>query len=125
MTMREQPQDKALEAFFQAGRRGDPAPSDDLVARVLEDATQVSRRAACPRGLWSWLAGVVAPVGGWPGVAGLSVATCAGLWIGVSPPDGWAARGDAVLGLDGAASMAIDAAPETLWPGLSFDEGAL
>jgi len=89
--------DGALDALLRSARGAD-APGDDLVARVLADADRVQAgfaaaapaRAAVPRG--GWLAGVIASVGGWPAVSGVTLAGLTGLAVGFAAPDlvdGW------------------------------------
>ncbi len=65
-----------------------PAPPAGLTARVLADADRVQPQAARPErrlgargGSARWLPG------GWQGLGGLVAATCAGFWIGISPPE--------------------------------------
>ncbi|MEO0938576.1 MAG: hypothetical protein AAFY38_10525 [Pseudomonadota bacterium] len=55
-----------------------------LMGRVLEDAlaAQPVPRAA-PVSLWRRLGEAL---GGWQGLGGLALATCAGFWIGIAPP---------------------------------------
>lgn len=80
--------DKALEAFFAAGRGHAPAPSESLLARVLADAEAEMARpvpamaAARPAPRPGLLASVAAALGGWAGLGGLATATAAGVWIG-------------------------------------------
>ena len=62
--------DAALDQWLQDA--GTPQLPDALMARVL---------AGRARG---WFTGLM---GGWQGVGGLLAATCAGFWIGLSPPD--------------------------------------
>lgn len=66
-----------------------PEPSPDLMARVTADALTlqpVPYRVAARRSVWTRVRGAMAAVGGWQGLGGLVAATCAGVWIGVSPP---------------------------------------
>lgn len=81
------PNDDMLDGLFAQARRETPAPSDDLMARVLADASAMQPRpAAVPTpqmGLWGRMLDVV---GGWPAVSGLAAATVAGIWLGVAPP---------------------------------------
>lgn len=83
-------QDAGLEAFFQAGRAAAPAPSDALIATILQDAKALQPEAALltgstvRRSFWRDLS---AQIGGWPALAGMATATLVGLWIGFSAPD--------------------------------------
>lgn len=84
--------DLALEAFL-APARSAPAPSDDLMARILGDAAKVSADRLGPvltapdpaprRGL---IATLIAAIGGWPVLGGMATATMAGVWLGFSSP---------------------------------------
>jgi len=82
------PDNDPLEEFFAAARSARPAPSDDLMARVLADAETAQQRPGTvgirPRpGLWPR---VMDAIGGWPALGGLTAATLAGLWVGIAPP---------------------------------------
>jgi len=84
-----------LERCFEAARANPPDTSAGLMARVLADAEALQRVDLTGTPRWrTWLAAL----GGWPAVAGLGLAACAGLWIGIAPP---LAIGDAVLVLTG------------------------
>ena len=79
----------ALEPFFAAARADAPAPSPELMARVLEAAGAEQARIATPApvpraGLW---ARIRQGLGGWPAVAGLAAAGLAGVWIGLALPE--------------------------------------
>lgn len=99
-----------LEAHFAAARDAAPRPSLDLMARLEADALDAQAALAAPRvparrrGAWAELRQAL---GGWPGLAGLATAGCAGLWLGLSPGldlgDGtlWSvADGSEILALD-------------------------
>lgn len=86
-------QEALLAPFFTAARETAPAPSPDLMARVMADAEAVQAqqgavagaRPAAPRaGPWARLA---QGLGGWPAMAGLGAAGLAGVWIGLSLPE--------------------------------------
>lgn len=57
-----------------------PAPSADLMARILADAAQVQ-----PVSFWR---DMFAGIGGWRGIGGLTTAGVTGLWLGVAPTSG-------------------------------------
>ncbi|MFO7758576.1 MAG: hypothetical protein R6V26_08870 [Roseovarius sp.] len=76
----------ALEAFFHAARRTAPAPSEDMLARVLADAETVRTAAQVRRPGTARRARLRDRLGGWPAMAGLATATLAGLWIGAALP---------------------------------------
>jgi hypothetical protein len=83
----------ALDDILSGLRRETPAPSDALMARVLADAqaelasgAQVTEpNTDKPDGFGAMLLSVI---GGWRAVAGLAMATIAGVWIGFAGPDG-------------------------------------
>ncbi|PWK60676.1 hypothetical protein [Roseicyclus mahoneyensis] len=81
--------DAALEAAL-AAARGRTIPPDDLVARVLADAARVQAEqmaaAPAPRRA-GWVQGLVAGMGGWRAVSGVSLAGVAGLAMGFAAPD--------------------------------------
>jgi hypothetical protein len=99
-----------LAAHFDAARRYPARPSDALMARVLADAcaaqpaTRPSRRPA------AWPVQLFRALGGWPAVAGLSAATLAGIWLGISPPAPLAAVAAPLLGDPGGVYL-VDLAP--------------
>lgn len=67
-----------------------PAPSDDLMARVMADAERLrpvpGARIAGAAPSEGFFEGLVALLGGWKGAGGLVTAGVVGLWIGTSPP---------------------------------------
>ncbi|MEM9708421.1 MAG: dihydroorotate dehydrogenase [Pseudomonadota bacterium] len=91
-----------LDAFFAAARDRSPRPSEDLMARVLADASDAQPEpqpvAAARPSKTSWHPRWITGIGGWPGVAGLATVTMAGLWIGVALPE---TVGDLAFGLTG------------------------
>lgn len=74
-----------------AEARGRTLPTDDLVARVLADASRVQAegRAAppLPTPRTGALRGLIAALGGWPAVSGVTLAGIAGLAVGLAAPD--------------------------------------
>ncbi len=99
-----------LAALFEAAKAAPPAPSSDFMARVLSDAEAMQpaalggMRTPAPtpkRGAFTeLLSGLSDAIGGWPGFAGLASAAVAGVWIGISPPDGLIDPISSVLGTD-------------------------
>ena len=91
-----------------------------LTRRVLADAEAVqprSRQPEGPRGLRkAWAA-----LGGWPAACGLAAATCAGFWIGVSPPLFLPDAGGLVLGTSEA--FTYDALADVAGFGWAIEEG--
>ena len=112
----------ALGAFFAAARAQAAQPDTALFARVMADADAVqagfapaSAATSDARGgtLRARLDVIWHALGGWPSMAGLSAATVAGIWLGVSPP---AALGTvAPLLTGGAETVVIDAEPVTAY----------
>ncbi|AML51602.1 hypothetical protein [Falsihalocynthiibacter arcticus] len=91
-----------LDSFFEAEKKDTSEPSAEFLANVLADATLVQNQLGlankAPKtstGFWRTLNAVL---GGWPTFAGLATATIAGVWIGVSPPQGLDTLTDSVLG---------------------------
>lgn len=98
-----------LDAAFAAARTGAPAPSGDLLDRIMMDADAVLHGGvqSRPRPRRAPLRAMLfEAIGGWPSLGGLVAATVAGLWIGVSPP--------AVLG-DYAAMLSSDFIEVPVW----------
>jgi hypothetical protein len=102
--------DGDLDALLSQARDVAPSPLPDaLFARLVAQAEAMvpAPAAAAPlgsrRGWVSALRQLVADIGGAPGLAGLSVAGVAGLWIGFVQPE--AAAGVPGLIWDGAAGL--------------------
>lgn len=77
--------DDMIDALFAQARTQSPAVPDDLMARVLADATDMlvhSVAAPKPR-IWP---AFLELIGGWPSVGGLAMAGVAGIWVGIAPP---------------------------------------
>ncbi len=75
------PNDDMLDDIFAEARAVAPTPSDDLMARVLPDATSPQPVSAPPRRMRLW-----EMIGGWPALGALVTATVAGVWVGIAPP---------------------------------------
>lgn len=131
MTMTKQSKDagalRALEQELDALADATPLPSSDLMARVLADASAAQAgfdapmRAATPRGVSVW-GQIAAALGGWRAISGLATATVAGVWIGVSPPQGISTQVTPLLALAGLSSV-VATDEETDWllePGFGF-----
>ena len=91
MTDKKPLNDRELDALFATAADNAPAPSDDLMARIMADAQaelpQVALvRSPAPRKA-SWFGAKIAAIGGWPTAAGLASAAVAGLMIGLVTPD--------------------------------------
>ncbi|MDW3225560.1 MAG: hypothetical protein R8G34_22150 [Paracoccaceae bacterium] len=101
MKQNEKSEMAAVEALL-AVARDDPAKVPDaLVTRVLADSEKVQ---PAPRAhgqkkshLMTRLKNLV---GGWQGLGGLAAATCAGVWIGLSPPEAMPDAGALLLGYE-------------------------
>lgn len=78
-----------LDGDFACARAAQPAPSEALMLRIIEDAAReqaarIAPPAAPPRrGRWCL---ALADLGGWPAMAGLAMAAVAGMWLGALPP---------------------------------------
>lgn len=116
-----------LEAAFDAARSSQPAPSADLMARVLADAQAVQAEqrmapsARAPRGV---LQQFLEAMGGWPAVAGLSAAGVAGVWLGLGPMAGVSDTVASYLGVSVTPTYSVDVMPGAEL-GLAWEEGAL
>ncbi|MCB1363131.1 MAG: hypothetical protein KDK02_03370 [Rhodobacteraceae bacterium] len=78
-----------LRAHFAAARRRTATLPPALEARILADAHRVQGRMAgrpSAASLPGRLRRVVAMLGGWPALGGLTAACAAGVWLGFSPP---------------------------------------
>ena len=102
-----------IEAFFDAARRHAAEPSVALMTRIDEDAQAIQalarRPAPQPTRRSTLSSQFYRLLGGWPAVTGLATAAMAGIWLGISLPEGI---------LDGTSDAAylVDVAPE-----LAFD----
>ena len=113
MTTHEDDTDRALEPFFEAARAAPPPLPAALAARIAADARRMQPVPPRPAGAW-WRGrhapgaarmGWLAPVGGLPGLGGLSLSCLLGLWLGVAPPAALPDLGALALGLDEAATV--------------------
>ncbi|MGP6087551.1 hypothetical protein [Antarctobacter jejuensis] len=87
--------DFGLETYFAAARAEKPQPSGDFLARmeamaleqqpVARPEREIAPEPTVSTGLIRQLRDAL---GGWAGMAGLATACAAGLWIGISPPEG-------------------------------------
>lgn len=82
--------DLELDAVFATVRGVEPDLGDDFMARLFADidaqvpvAAPIVPSKPARIGL---IASLFAALGGWAGLGGLTAATAAGLWIGISPP---------------------------------------
>ncbi|WP_323037403.1 hypothetical protein [Pararhodobacter sp.] len=76
----------ALEALFSEARLAEPDPvPEGLRLRLLADAA-AAVPAEAPRGWLARLGGILADLGGVPGLAGVGAAGVAGVWIGFAGP---------------------------------------
>ncbi len=112
MTDKDMQEQAALVPFFAAAQRAAPAPSPELLARVLAQACAEQARFAPPRPLRAPRIGLTARIrqglGGWPALAGLAAAGLAGVWIGLALPDVVIAGGEADYLVDVAPDIAFD-----------------
>lgn len=89
--------DTDLDALFAQARSADPAPVPDALfarlaaqAEAMVPAAVLVPLAPVPRGWFAALRDLLSDLGGAPGLAGLSVAGVAGVWIGFVQPDAMA-----------------------------------
>lgn len=92
--------DADLDVLFAGAQSDVAAPSNDFMARVLADADAVQDEIGAGLPVWaqagsqaqaqqpsaSWVAQLLAGLGGWRGGAGLATATVMGLAIGLGAP---------------------------------------
>jgi|TARA_B110000908_G_scaffold111430_1_gene130727 hypothetical protein len=86
----------------------DPAvkPNETFMARVLDDAlAQQPMPHLAPPSFWQQ---ITTMFGGWQGMGGLVAATCAGFWIGISPPEGLPTQFDTFLNIETSVSFLDD-----------------
>ena len=102
MTQDSKHNDAGLDGLLARATATVPDIPDGLEARVLGDALRVQAERAEPLRLrrQSALSRILSSIGGWPAAGGLAAATCAGFWLGVSPPDGLPDAGSLILGGD-------------------------
>lgn len=85
--------DLKLEDFFAAGRASPPAPSPELLQRVMSDAGRLQpdgapvALAAGPAAVPGWRR-MLGIIGGWPALTSFATATVAGLWFGYADMSG-------------------------------------
>lgn len=93
--MMHDPKDDFLDGLFAEARVPNDAPNDDLMARVLADASAARPTAEIVPPSGSFLSGLLDLCGGWPALSGVAAAGVAGLWVGLAPPEaveGWVAE---------------------------------
>jgi len=119
--------DARMEAALDAARMDGPEPSAALMARVLADA-EAAQAGFAPRmhrpARRTYLHQLLDALGGWPAVAGLSMAGVAGIWLGISPIAGVSETLAGYLGVEASTAYAVDVMPGAEL-GLVWEEGAL
>lgn len=92
MAMSDKDDMSGLEVFFDAARAHAAEPSVALMTRIDADAQAVAASAQTPAPQRPRRASLSAQLyrllGGWPAVTGLATAAMAGVWLGVSLPEG-------------------------------------
>lgn len=76
----------ALDSFFASARAAEVPPSEDLMARVLQQAEALQPKVLRPKPARSWAANLWRVLGGSGAMAGLVAAGVAGLVIGFLQP---------------------------------------
>ncbi len=88
MTRKTTPTEAEIEALLDTLADESAEPSDALMASVMDDALARQPRISSGRRRDGFLTQLFSAVGGWGGLGGLVAATCAGVYVGVSPPEG-------------------------------------
>lgn len=122
MTQNDAPQMQDLDALLKQASDAPVELPAGLAARVLADAQMVQLHPrVSPLSRPSIWAQAMDMLGGWPAVSGLAAATCAGFWIGVSPPQSVPDAGALLLGVQ--AIEFEDETAELSGFGWDLDEG--
>lgn len=93
MTDKDRIDEGELDRLLAGAADNAPAPSQDLMARIMADADGVADGFAPAVPEVSspvrpgFFATLMKSVGGWPAMAGLATATVAGIWIGYGTPE--------------------------------------
>ena len=105
MTQDSKDNDAGLDGLFARAAEAAPDLPEGLEARVIADALRMQSDLAEPRRPHrrSTLSRILSNIGGWPAAGGLAAATCAGFWLGFSPPASLPDAGNLLLGGDAVA----------------------
>lgn len=96
-----QAEEAELQQFFDAELAQDAAPSAQLMAAVLADATAqqpAARGLARAPAKWSWRVDFWQVLGGWQAGAALAASVMFGVGVGYASPDGLTSLTDSFLG---------------------------
>lgn len=80
-------EETALERFFAAARAEDPSPRTALLSAILADAAEVHaarQTPPAPQRPTQHGTRLLAPIGGWRGLAALGGCAALGLWLGLA-----------------------------------------
>jgi len=103
-----------LDALLAGVRADTPAPPDALIARITEQAS-VEQKAFMKPPAKATRPGVlgqfIQALGGWPALGGLATAACAGVWLGINPPQSMALAAETYLGIENAVTL-LDMRPD-------------
>ncbi|MEM6887065.1 MAG: hypothetical protein AAF636_02885 [Pseudomonadota bacterium] len=98
MTDKKNPYTADADVLLRAAAQEDELPAG-LMQRVLADAANAQLCVpVAPHRAPRILERLIATCGGWQGMGGLVAASCAGFWIGVSPPAALPDAGSLLLG---------------------------
>lgn len=101
MKRTEKTESAALDALLAKAADAPAKVPDALIARVLADAERVQPAPSKPAHKKVHFGQRLSEIfGGWQGLGGMVAATCAGVWIGLSPPDAMPDAGALLLGYE-------------------------
>lgn len=93
-----------LDNLLALARSQPPQPSGRLMDQVAVDSVAYLVEKTpfddVPTTRPGWVRQVLQSLGGWPAIGGLATATCAGIWLGIYPPQPVALAAETFLGVE-------------------------
>ncbi len=103
-----------LDALLAGLRAQTPSVPDALIARITQQA-EIEQKAFMTAPAKTTRRGVlrqfIQALGGWPALGGLATAACAGIWLGINPPQSMALAAETYLGIENAVTL-LDMRPD-------------